>query len=158
MNVTNKVPIEIMVNGEKINTAVSSIQPLVHFLRDNLKLTGTHIGCDCVSCGACTVLLDDEPVKSCAILAAQCNQKQITTVEGLETDQGYSILQKSFQQQYALQCGYCTPGFLMIGTFITKNFTELKDEEIAELLRGNYCRCTGYTPIIKAIKESLGKE
>lgn len=153
-----KLPIKLVINKKRIEKKALPTQRLVDFLREDLQLTGTHIGCDCVSCGACTVLLDGEPIKSCSILTAQCQEKSITTVEGIGDKKNLSTLQQAFQNHYALQCGYCTPGFLMIGTYIINNYKELTDSEIAEFLRGNYCRCTGYTPIIEAIKHSLNKE
>ncbi|KIQ78522.1 carbon monoxide dehydrogenase [Bacillus sp. L_1B0_8] len=154
---SGKLPTKIVINEERVEREVSPTQRLVDFLREDLKLTGTHIGCDCVSCGACTVLIDGEPIKSCAVLTAQCHEKSVTTVEGIGEKDNLSILQQEFRKQYALQCGYCTPGFLMIGTYIIQNYKNLTDAKIAELLRGNYCRCTGYTPIINAIKHSLSK-
>ncbi|MDR0267479.1 2Fe-2S iron-sulfur cluster-binding protein [Paenibacillus sp.] len=144
------------INGRGIESAIPADRVLVDFIRDDLKLTGTHIGCDSASCGACTVVLDSRAVKSCSVMALQCQHKSITTVEGLSGDSDtLHPLQKSFRAHFALQCGYCTPGFLMNALAMLKQKEILSREEIKEQLKGNLCRCTGYTPIVEAIYECM---
>jgi aerobic carbon-monoxide dehydrogenase small subunit len=146
--------IKVTVNGEEHEATVESRLLLVHLLRENLRLTGTHIGCDTTHCGACTILLDGQPVKSCTVLAVQADGHQLTTVEGLEKDGKLHALQQGFWDKHGLQCGFCTPGMLMTGCALlarNKNPTEL---EIREAISGNLCRCTGYVNIVKAIQSA----
>jgi aerobic carbon-monoxide dehydrogenase small subunit len=146
--------IKVTVNGEEHEATVESRLLLVHLLRENLRLTGTHIGCDTTHCGACTILLDGQPVKSCTVLAVQADGHQLTTVEGLEKDGKLHALQQGFWDKHGLQCGFCTPGMLMTGCALlarNKNPTEL---EIREAISGNLCRCTGYLNIVKAIQSA----
>jgi aerobic carbon-monoxide dehydrogenase small subunit len=146
--------IKVIVNGEEHEATVESRLLLVHLLRENLRLTGTHIGCDTTHCGACTILLDGQPVKSCTVLAVQADGHQLTTVEGLEKDGKLHALQQGFWDKHGLQCGFCTPGMLMTGCALlarNKNPTEL---EIREAISGNLCRCTGYVNIVKAIQSA----
>ena len=127
---------------------------LVHYLRDTLNLTGTHVGCDTGQCGACTVLMDGEAVKSCMVLAAQADGAKITTVEGLAQNGEYHPIQKGFWEKHGLQCGFCTPGMMMAAVCLIKDSggQELTDDEIREQLEGNLCRCTGYQIIVSAVR------
>ena len=147
-------PVTVEVNGEKVSRIVAARQLLVHFLRDTLGLTGTHIGCDTGNCGACTVIVDGKLVKSCMILAPQVDGATIETVEGLADDGALSPLQESFHEHHALQCGYCTPGMLMSATYLLRQNPDPTDEEIRRGIRGNICRCTGYVNIVEAIREA----
>ena len=153
--------IRVTVNGTPYDTQVESRLLLVHLLRDQLRLTGTHIGCDTTHCGACTVLLDGQPVKSCTVLAVQADGRQVSTVEGLEKDGKLHPIQEGFWEKHGLQCGYCTPGMMMTSYALlqrTPNPTEL---EIRQAISGNLCRCTGYVNIVKAVEyaaEKLRKE
>jgi aerobic carbon-monoxide dehydrogenase small subunit len=145
------------VNGEQVEKLVPARRLLVHFLRDDLDLTGTHVGCDTGSCGACTVLLDGLPVKSCALLAVQADGASITTVEGLSDGDELTVLQKSFHDHHALQCGYCTPGMLISATALLAENPRPSEDEVKVALQGNICRCTGYWNIVEAVVEA-GKE
>jgi carbon-monoxide dehydrogenase small subunit len=127
---------------------------LVDFLRTNLRQTGTHIGCDTTSCGACTVLLDGEPVKSCTLLAVQVQGRDITTVEGLAQGGALSPIQDGFHQEHGLQCGFCTPGMMLVGTALLKRNPNPSEDEIRWAISGNICRCTGYMNIVKAIQHA----
>jgi len=127
---------------------------LVDFLRTNLRQTGTHIGCDTTSCGACTVLLDGEPVKSCTLLAVQVNGRNITTVEGLAVGGALSPMQVGFHEEHGLQCGFCTPGMMLVGTALLERNPQPTEEEIRWAISGNICRCTGYMNIVKAIQHA----
>jgi carbon-monoxide dehydrogenase small subunit len=147
-------PIRVTVNGVEQSSDVEPRLLLVHYLRDTLGLTGTHVGCDTGQCGACTVLMDGEAVKSCMVLAAQTDGAQITTVEGLAQNGEYHPIQKGFWEQHGLQCGFCTPGMMMAAVCLIKDSggRELTDDEIREQLEGNLCRCTGYQNIVKAVR------
>jgi aerobic carbon-monoxide dehydrogenase small subunit len=146
--------VQLSVNGEKYEVDVEPRLLLVHLLREVLRLTGTHIGCDTSHCGACTVLMDGRPVKSCTVFAVQANGKQLTTVEGLEQDGQLHPLQASFMSEHGLQCGYCTPGMLMTGyAFLQKN-PRPSEDEIRTAISGNLCRCTGYVNIVKAVQHA----
>jgi aerobic carbon-monoxide dehydrogenase small subunit len=146
--------VQLSINGEKHEAEVEPRLLLVHLLRENLRLTGTHIGCDTSHCGACTVLMDGRPVKSCTIFAVQANGRQLMTVEGLEQDGKLHPLQDSFMSQHGLQCGYCTPGMLMTGyAFLQKNPKPTEDD-IRAAISGNLCRCTGYVNIVKAVQHA----
>ena len=149
--------VRITVNGEPRDAAVESRLLLVHWLRDVLRLTGTHIGCDTTHCGACTVLLDGEPVKSCTVLAVQADGREVTTVEGLEQDGALHPLQEGFQQEHGLQCGYCTPGMLMTGRALLERTPDPSEAEIRQAISGNLCRCTGYVNIVKSVEYAAAK-
>jgi carbon-monoxide dehydrogenase small subunit len=149
--------IEVTVNGAKHAAEVPSRLLLVHLLRENLRLTGTHIGCDTTHCGACTVLLDGTPVKSCTVLAVQADGRQITTVEGLEKDGKLHPVQQGFWDKHGLQCGYCTPGMMMTGCALLARNKSPTEAEIREAISGNLCRCTGYVNIVKAIESAAEK-
>jgi carbon-monoxide dehydrogenase small subunit len=144
--------IQLTINGEAKEGEVESRLLLVHFLRENLRMTGTHIGCDTSHCGACTVLLDGQPVKSCTFLAVQADGHQITTVEGLEQNGKLHPVQEGFWEKHGLQCGYCTPGMLMSATALLRANPHPSEEEIRKGIQGNICRCTGYVNIVEAIK------
>ena len=149
--------VRITVNGEPREAAVESRLLLVHWLRDVLRLTGTHIGCDTTHCGACTVLLDGEPVKSCTVLAVQADGAEVTTVEGLEQDGVLHPLQEGFQQEHGLQCGFCTPGMLMTGRALLERNADPSEADIRQAISGNLCRCTGYVNIVKSIEHAAAK-
>ena len=149
--------VRITVNGEPREAAVESRLLLVHWLREELRLTGTHIGCDTTHCGACTVLLDGEPVKSCTVLAVQADGREVMTVEGLEQDGTLHPLQEGFQQEHGLQCGYCTPGMLMAGRALLEQNADPSEAEIRHAISGNLCRCTGYVNIVKSIEHAAAK-
>ena len=146
--------IKVTVNGEEHQATVESRLLLVHLLRENLRLTGTHIGCDTTHCGACTILLDGQPVKSCTVLAVQADGRQLTTVEGLEKDGKLHALQEGFWEKHGLQCGYCTPGMLMTSCALLERNKKPTELEIREAISGNLCRCTGYVNIVKAIQSA----
>jgi carbon-monoxide dehydrogenase small subunit len=143
--------VSLEVNGEQIELEVPTRRLLVHFLRDDLGLTGTHIGCDTGNCGACTVHLDGEPVKSCMLLAVQAQGAKVTTVEGLAADGELTRLQQAFNEHHALQCGYCTPGMLMSATALLARNPNPSEEDVRVAIQGNICRCTGYVNIVEAI-------
>ena len=149
--------VRITVNGEPREAKVESRLLLVHWLRDVLRLTGTHIGCDTTHCGACTVLLDGEPVKSCTVLAVQADSGEVTTVEGLEQDGTLHPLQEGFQQEHGLQCGFCTPGMLMTGRALLERNADPSEADIRQAISGNLCRCTGYVNIVKSIEHAAAK-
>ncbi|WP_341279685.1 (2Fe-2S)-binding protein [Paenibacillus sp. FSL H8-0537] len=154
-----KKQFQIKVNGENQVVPCPENRVLADWLREDLRLTGTHIGCDTVSCGACTVLLDGMPIKACSTLAWQCNHSEVVTVEGLCPEgQGLSSLQQTFQAHYALQCGFCTSGFLIMASHLLERNEKKTKEEIAQFVEGNYCRCTGYSPIIDAIHQALERK
>jgi aerobic carbon-monoxide dehydrogenase small subunit len=152
-----KVPIKVTVNGAEHSTDVEPRLLLVHFLRETLRLTGTHIGCDTSHCGACTVVMDGRALKSCTVFAVQANGRSITTVEGLEQDGKLHPLQDGFFQEHGLQCGFCTPGMLMTGIAFLKENTDPSDDEIRHAISGNLCRCTGYVNIVKAYQHAAQK-
>jgi carbon-monoxide dehydrogenase small subunit len=131
---------------------------LVHYLRENLGLTGTHIGCDTSQCGACTVHLDGQAVKSCTILAVQADGGSVTTIEGISTGQEMHPLQAAFREHHGLQCGYCTPGMIMAAASLLEKNPNPTEEEIRHGLEGNVCRCTGYHNIVKAVQAAAGEE
>ncbi len=145
------VDVAISVNGERYQRAIEPRMLLVQFLREELKLTGTHIGCDTTYCGACTVLLNGKPVKSCTVLAVQADQAQVMTVEGLEQDGELHPLQAAFSEHHGLQCGYCTPGMLMSSLALLTANPKPKQKEIRNAIAGNLCRCTDYHNIFIAI-------
>jgi aerobic carbon-monoxide dehydrogenase small subunit len=145
--------VDVEINGERYERAVEARKLLVHFIRDDLGLTGTHIGCDTGNCGACTVLVDGQAVKSCMLLAVQADSASITTVEGLAGDEGeLTPLQRAFSEHHALQCGYCTPGMLLSATYLLEHNPSPTEAEIRRGIQGNICRCTGYVNIVRAIR------
>ena len=146
--------VQLTVNGASHRVQVESRLLLVHLLRENLRLTGTHIGCDTTHCGACTVLLDGEPVKSCTVLAVQAEGSEITTVEGLEQNGKLHPVQEAFWEKHGLQCGYCTPGMMLTGCALLARDKNPSEARIREAISGNLCRCTGYSNIVKAIQSA----
>ena len=150
--------ITVEVNGESYEREVDARKLLIHFLRDDLDLTGSHIGCDTGNCGACSVIVDGTLVKSCMMLAVQADGSSVETVEGLANEDELVPLQQAFSDHHALQCGYCTPGMLMSATALLSENASPSDEEIARSIQGNICRCTGYWNIFKAIKAASGQE
>ena len=149
--------VSLEVNGEQIEYEVPTRRLLVHFLRDDLGLTGTHIGCDTGNCGACTVHVDGEAVKSCMMLAVQAEGAKISTVEGLAADGELTALQQAFNEHHALQCGYCTPGMLMSATALLARNPHPSEEDVRYALQGNICRCTGYVNIVEAVVATGGR-
>jgi len=143
--------ISLEINAEQVEMEVPARRLLVHFIRDDLGLTGTHVGCDTGNCGACTVHLDGEPVKSCMTLAVQADGSKITTIEGLAADGELTTLQQAFNTHHALQCGYCTPGMLMSATALLERNPHPTEDEVRYALQGNICRCTGYVNIVEAV-------
>jgi aerobic carbon-monoxide dehydrogenase small subunit len=152
------VRIELTVNGERHESEVESRLLLVHYLRDELGLTGTNVGCDTTNCGACTVHLDGEAVKSCTVLAAQADGGEVTTIEGLARDSDLHPLQEAFWEHHGLQCGYCTPGMIMAAADLLERNPDPSEEDVRHALEGNLCRCTGYHNIVKAVMSAAGKE
>jgi aerobic carbon-monoxide dehydrogenase small subunit len=150
--------VSVEVNGTTYEREVEARRLLIHFLRDDLDLTGSHVGCDTGNCGACSVLLDGTLVKSCMVLAVQADGSTVETVEGLAEDEQLSPLQQAFSDHHALQCGYCTPGMLMSATALLRESPRPSDEEIARAIQGNICRCTGYWNIVDAVKAASGQE
>jgi len=149
--------ITVTVNGTEHKAEVEPRLLLVHLIREVLNLTGTHIGCDTSSCGACTILLDGKSVKSCTILSVQANGKSITTIEGMAPNGELHPLQEGFKENHALQCGFCTPGMIMRATELLANNPNPTEEEIRWGISGNLCRCTGYNNIVKAIEYAGAK-
>ena len=152
LNAVSRKTITIDVNGEQYEREVDARRLLIHFIRDDLDLTGSHIGCDTGNCGACSVLTDGTLVKSCMMLAVQADGTKIETVEGLASEGELNDLQQSFSEHHALQCGYCTPGMLMSATALLRENKSPSEEEIRKGIQGNICRCTGYVNIVEAIK------
>jgi carbon-monoxide dehydrogenase small subunit len=148
--------ISLTVNGEAVRRTVPVRRLLVDFLREDLRLTGTHIGCEHGVCGACTLLLDGEPVRSCIMLAVQADGSEITTVEGITPESGLNAMQQAFKDHHGLQCGFCTPGFLMTLQGVEPDDYP-DDRSIREMLSGNLCRCTGYQNIVRAVKTAWGR-
>jgi len=144
--------ISVEINGETYEREVEARRLLVHFLRDDLDLTGTHVGCDTGNCGACTVLMDGKTLKSCMLLAVQADGAAISTVEDLAPDGELTPLQRAFSQHHGLQCGYCTPGMLLSATHLLETNPTPSEEDIRRSIQGNICRCTGYVNIVRAIK------
>ena len=149
--------ISITVNGKIRTHEVEGRTLLVHFLRENLALTGTHVGCDTGSCGACTIHLDGKAVKSCTMLAAQADGSSITTIEGMSQNGVLHVLQESFNQEHGLQCGYCTPGMIMCAADLLQENSKPTEQEIREGIEGNICRCTGYHNIVRSIQHASGQ-
>jgi aerobic carbon-monoxide dehydrogenase small subunit len=152
-----KIGISVKVNGVEHKAEIEPRLLLVHFIRENLRLTGTHIGCDTSHCGACTVVMDGRAIKSCTTFAVQADGREVLTVEGLEQDGKLHPLQEGFFQEHGLQCGYCTPGMLMTGYAFLKNNLNPTESEIRQAISGNLCRCTGYVNIVKAYQYASEK-
>ena len=153
-----RVPIRVTVNGQLHAGDVEPRQLLVHFLRDTLGLTGTHVGCDTSNCGACTVHLDGDAVKSCTVLAVQADGGEVTTIEGMGSEGDLHPMQEAFWANHGLQCGYCTPGMIMAGADLIAKNPSPTEEEVREALAGNLCRCTGYHNIVKAVMSAAKAE
>jgi carbon-monoxide dehydrogenase small subunit len=149
--------IRVTINGKAHEAEVESRLLFVHFLRENLNMTGTHIGCDTTSCGACTVQLNGKPVKSCALLAVQADGMEVKTVEGLATNGKLHPIQEGFHEKHGLQCGYCTPGMMMTSSALLERNPHPSDDEIRQAISGNLCRCTGYMNIVKAVQYAADK-
>jgi carbon-monoxide dehydrogenase small subunit len=154
----NRVPITVTVNGQVHAGEVEPRQLLVHFLRDSLGLTGTHVGCDTSNCGACTVHLDGDAVKSCTVLAVQADGSEVTTIEGIGSEGNLHPMQEAFWEHHGLQCGYCTPGMILAGADLIAKNPSPSELEVREALEGNLCRCTGYHNIVKAVLSASGQE
>ena len=152
MEAVSRKTITVDVNGEQYEREVDARRLLIHFIRDDLDLTGSHIGCDTGNCGACSVLLDGTLVKSCMMLAVQADGTKIETVEGLASEGALNGLQQAFSDHHALQCGYCTPGMLMSATALLRENKSPGEDEIRKGIQGNICRCTGYVNIVEAIE------
>jgi len=151
------VPVRLNVNGVKHTLEVEPRLLLVHALRDKLALTGTHVGCDTSNCGACTVHLNGEAVKSCTMLAVQADGEEVTTIEGLGTEDDLHPVQEAFWNNHGLQCGYCTPGMIMAGAALLAENPDPSETEVRHALEGNLCRCTGYHNIVKSILDAAGR-
>ena len=149
--------ISLTVNGKARKAQVEPRLLLVHYLREQLRLTGTHVGCDTSQCGACTVLVDGRSVKSCTMFAVQADGSTITTIEGLATDGQLHPLQRAFWEEHGLQCGYCTPGMIMAAVTLLEQKPKPSEQEIREGISGNFCRCTGYQHIVNAIQHAANK-
>ena len=149
--------VNINVNGQDLSTEVEERQLLVHFLRDDMDLTGTHVGCDTSQCGACVVHLEGKAVKSCTMLAVQANGKNITTIEGIADGDNLHPVQEAFRDHHGLQCGFCTPGMIMAAIDIINRKPNLDEKIVRDELEGNLCRCTGYQNIVKSILAAANK-
>jgi aerobic-type carbon monoxide dehydrogenase small subunit (CoxS/CutS family) len=148
----------VQINGETYEREVDARRLLVHFIRDDLDLTGTHVGCDTGNCGACTVIFDGTLIKSCMLLTVQADGRRIETIEGLSENGQLTPLQQAFSAHHALQCGYCTPGMLMSATYLLRHNPEPTEHEIRKAIQGNICRCTGYLGIVEAVKAAARGE
>ena len=146
--------VSVTINGQERSGDVEPRVLLVDFIRTNLALTGTHIGCDTTSCGACTILLDGEPVKSCTMLAVQADGRQLTTVEGLAKGAELDPVQVGFHEEHGLQCGFCTPGMMLVAAALLERNPDPSEEEVRWAISGNVCRCTGYVNIVKSIRHA----
>ena len=153
----SKHTVTIEINGSSFTREVDSRLLLVHFLRENLQMTGTHIGCDTTHCGACTVLMDGRSIKTCTVYTVQANGKSLTTIEGMETEGKLHPLQEGFHEEHGLQCGFCTPGMIMRAVELLEKNPNPSEEEIRMGISGNLCRCTGYVNIIKAVQNAAEK-
>lgn len=149
--------ISLQINGKTVTKEVEPRTLLVHFIRDHLSLTGTHVGCDTSSCGACTILVDGDAVKSCTMLAVQADGSTVMTIEGLATNGELHPIQEGFKENHGLQCGFCTPGMVMTAVNILQRTPNPTEHEIREGLEGNFCRCTGYHNIVKSIQYAAEK-
>jgi carbon-monoxide dehydrogenase small subunit len=150
-----KLSVSLTVNGKPVSAEIESRTLLVDFLRDRLRLTGTHVGCDTAQCGACTVLIDGKAVKSCNVLAIQARDRKVTTIEGVATNGTLHPMQAAFKQHHGLQCGFCTPGMVMSAIGLAAENKSPTEAQIREALDGNFCRCTGYHNIVTAVKAGL---
>jgi carbon-monoxide dehydrogenase small subunit len=148
----DRIPVSVNVNGTAYARDVEPRDLLVYFLREDLGLTGTHVGCDTSQCGACTVLIDNRPVKSCTLFAVQADGRQLTTIEGLANNGALHPIQEAFWNEHGLQCGFCTPGFIMTAAALLQSNPNPSEDEIRKGLEGNLCRCTGYTNIVRAVQ------
>ena len=153
-----KQTVTVAVNGQSRSAEVEPRLLLVHFLRETLGLTGTHVGCDTTGCGACTVLVDGVPVKSCTMFAVQVDGRAVTTVEGLLSDGQLHPLQEGFKEEHGLQCGFCTPGMLLVTAALLEENPDPTDEEVRWAISGNICRCTGYQNIVRAVQWAAEKK
>ena len=153
----SKHTVTIEINGSSFTREVDSRLLLVHFLRENLQMTGTHIGCDTSNCGACTVLMDGRSIKTCTVYTVQANGRSLTTIEGMETEGKLHPLQEGFHEEHGLQCGFCTPGMIMRAAELLEKNPNPSEEEIRMGIAGNLCRCTGYVNIIKAVQYAAEK-
>jgi aerobic carbon-monoxide dehydrogenase small subunit len=151
---SSRVPVQVTVNGARHEVLVEPRQLLVHLLRDDLGLTGTHVGCDTSNCGACTVHVDGEAVKSCTVLAVQADGAEVTTIEGMADGETLHPLQEAFWKDHGLQCGYCTPGMIMAAADLLKRHPDPTEQEVRHGLEGNLCRCTGYHNIVRAVLDA----
>ena len=152
-----KIEINVTVNGRRYCIAVEPRRTLVDAIREDIGMTGTHIGCEHGVCGACTILVDGVPVRSCLMFAVQADRKSIRTVEGLAQDGQLHPLQRAFMEHHGLQCGFCTPGFLMLAAGVLEREPDISDEDLTDALSSNLCRCTGYQNIIKAVRAAAQK-
>ena len=150
--------VSVTVNGTRYSREVEPRQLLVYFIREQLGLTGTHVGCDTSQCGACTVHLDGHAVKSCTMLAAQADGREVTTIEGITSGDGLHPMQEAFWQHHGLQCGFCTPGMIMTAIDLLAESPDATDEEIRHGLEGNLCRCTGYQNIVAAVRAAASTQ
>jgi aerobic carbon-monoxide dehydrogenase small subunit len=151
---SSRVPVQVTVNGRSHEVLVEPRRLLVHLLREDLGLTGTHVGCDTSSCGACTVHLDGEAVKSCTVLAVQADGAEVTTIEGMADGETLHPLQEAFWKDHGLQCGFCTPGMIMAAADLLRRNSDPTEEEVRHGLEGNLCRCTGYHNIVRAVLDA----
>ena len=149
--------VSMTVNGTAYTNDVEPRTLLVHYLRENLRLTGTHVGCDTSSCGACTIIVNGEAVKSCTLLAVQCEGAEIKTIEGMATNGKLHPIQESFREKHGLQCGFCTPGMIMTSWQLLERNPNPSEDEIRHALEGNFCRCTGYHNIVNAVQDAASK-
>ena len=150
-----KLSVSLTVNGKPVSAEIESRTLLVDFLRDRLRLTGTHVGCDTAQCGACTVLIDGKAVKACNVLAIQARGREVTTIEGLAIDGTLHPMQAAFKQHHGLQCGFCTPGMVLNAISLAADNPNPTEAQIREALDGNFCRCTGYHNIVKSVKAGI---
>lgn len=150
----DRQPVSVHVNGVAYTRDVEPRDLLVYFLREELNLTGTHVGCDTSQCGACTILIDGRAVKSCTVFAVQIDGKQLTTIEGLARDGNLHPIQKAFWEEHGLQCGFCTPGFIMTAAALLEAIPQPTEDQIRKGLEGNLCRCTGYANIVRAVQSA----
>jgi len=157
MNVVDNKSILVTVNGRSKTTEVEPRRLLVHWIREALGLTGTHVGCDTSSCGACTVLLDGTPVKSCTMFAVQADGREVTTVEGLQQGGKLHPIQEGFKEEHGLQCGFCTPGMMLLGAALLEENPDPSEEDVRWAISGNLCRCTGYQNIVKSVQWAAKK-
>ena len=149
--------VSMTVNGTAYKNDVEPRTLLVHYLRENLRLTGTHVGCDTSSCGACTIIVNGETIKSCTLLAVQCEGAEIKTIEGMATNGQLHPIQESFREKHGLQCGFCTPGMIMSSWQLLERNPNPSEDEIRQALEGNFCRCTGYHNIVTAVQDAATK-